>query len=153
MDRFVININATTYYQRNGSINDQTYMINSSSLPAGNYKCKLAYRGLGEAGSVLSPAGFAAIYLSVGPPIASYSAGDVGALQNSQLVAFSRTELLYGGTAAYNWCSYDDCPPFYINYKPGDLIRVILRSGISMNTLYSGANAYFMMIEFVKLAD
>jgi hypothetical protein len=143
---FVININATNYSTRyGGSINDQDYILSSSNLKEGRYKCRIAFRGLSEAGNVLNASNFASIYMSLGTQVNSYSASGAMGLQSSQLVGFTRTELV--GANAYNWCAYDDCPPFYLDYRPGDILRVTLKAGVT-NALYAGVNAYFLMIEF-----
>jgi hypothetical protein len=150
---FVININATSYNNRyNGSINDQDYLLASTNLKEGRYRCRIAFRGLSEAGAVLNSGNFASIYMSVGKPVNSYSASGAMGLQSSQLVGFTRTELVIQGanTNAYNWCAYSDCPPFYMDYRPGDILRVTLRAGVT-TALYAGVNAYFLMIEFEEM--
>ena len=49
MDKYNLVINSSDYYQRFTSLNDQSYLMNNTNIPAGQYKCRWSYKSGVEA--------------------------------------------------------------------------------------------------------
>lgn len=155
--KFTLVINSTNYFQRfNNTLNDQSYTIDNTNLESGFYKCRLSFRGNTEFASTIGPVNnYASIYLSMGAPLRNYVCDDKNVFQNSTLVGFSNVYVISETTAnnrAYCSASYDTNPPFYLEYKVGNVIRVTLKAGTSAN-LFAGGNNYLLFIEMVKISE
>jgi len=76
MNKFVLVINSTDYYQRFTNVNDQSYMLNNTNIPEGNYRCRWSFRSSLE--STAAPNVFPTIYLRTASVQQAYSVGATG---------------------------------------------------------------------------
>lgn len=148
LNKFVLVINSTSYFQRFTNVNDQTYMLNNTNIHAGNYKCRWSFRGGSEATTNVGL--YPTIYLRSSTVQQAYSVGATGGNQISYCLG-SPIQIQGAGTS-YQRCGPDDNVQFYWNYNPGSEIRITLRADVSQ-TLYAGTSDYILMIEMEKIED
>ena len=149
MDKFVLVINSTDYYQRFSSVNDQVYIMNNTNIPSGNYRCRWTFRGASEPTANVGV--YPTIYLRSSTTQQAYSVGSTGGNQISYCLGSPiQTPTAYG--TSYHRCGPYDNTAFYWNYNPSSEIRITLRADVS-NALYAGSSNYIMMIEMERLVD
>lgn len=150
MNKFVLVINSTDYYQRFTNVNDQSYMLNNTNIPEGNYRCRWSFRSSLE--STAAPNVFPTIYLRTASVQQAYSVGATGGNQVSYCLGSARQFINTSSTTSYYASSPNDNVNFYWNYRPGNEIRVTLRSALSQ-TLYAGSSEYLLMIEMERIEE
>jgi|LakMenE18May11ns_1017448.scaffolds.fasta_scaffold9411401_2 hypothetical protein len=150
MDKFVLVINSTDYFQRFTSVNDQVYIMNNTNIPAGNYRCRWSFRGGLEASAAftINPT----LYLRSSTVQQAYSIGAQGGNQISYCLGTMNQTINTSSTTSYFRAGPNDNVCFYWNYNPGSEIRITIRSGTTQ-TLYSGTSEYILMIEMERLVD
>ncbi len=150
MNKFVLVINSTDYFQRFTSVNDQVYIMNNTNIPSGNYRCRWSFRGGVEltAAFTFNPT----LYLRTSSVQQAYSVNSVGGNQVSYCLGSMQQIINTSSTTSYFKASPTDNVNFYWNYTPGSEIRVTLRNG-ALQTLYTGTSEYILMIEMERLED
>lgn len=150
MNKFVLVINSTDYFQRFTNVNDQTYIMNNTNIPNGNYRCRWSYRSSSEATGALTA--FPTIYLRTTTTQQAYSVNSTGGNQISYCLGSARQFVNTGLATSYYFSGPQDNVCFYWNYIPGSEIRITLRSAFSQN-LYTGTSDYLFMIEMERIDD
>lgn len=149
MNKFVLVINSRDYYQRFTNLNDQSYIMNNTNIPPGNYKCRWSFRngseGTGNVGI------YPTIYLRTASAQQAYIVGSSGNNQISYCLGCPLQFTTTAGTS-YHRCGPYDNPAFYINYRPGYEIRITLRADTTQN-LFGGTSDYILMIEMERIEE
>lgn len=150
MNKFVLVINSTDYFQRFTNVNDQVYIMNNTNIPSGNYRCRWSFRSGVEvtAAFTVNPT----LYLRTSSVQQAYSVNSVGGNQVSYCLGSMQQIINTVNTTSYFKASPMDNVNFYWNYTPGSEIRVTLRNG-ALQTLYTGTSEYILMIEMEKIED
>lgn len=148
MDKYVLVINSTDYYQRFTNVNDQTYVFNNTNIPAGNYKCRWSFRGGVEltAAFTVNPT----LYLRTSSTQQAYSVNSTGGNTISYCLGTMNHVINTVNTTSYFKAGPNDNVNFYWNYSPGFEIRITLRNGATQ-TLYTGTSDYILMIEMERV--
>lgn len=150
MDRYNLVINSLDYYQRFTSVNDQSYLMNNTNIPAGQYKCRWSYKSGLESTVALSV--YPTIYLRSSTAQQAYSVNATGGNQISYCLGPARQFINSVNSTSYYFSGPNDNTCFYWNYKPGYEIRITLRSAVSQN-LHGGTSDYILMIEMERLDE
>lgn len=150
MNKFVLVINSTDYFQRFTNVNDQVYIMNNTNIPSGNYRCRWSFRGGSEntAAFTINPT----LYLRTSTNQQTYSVGATGGNQVSYCLGTMNHVLNTVNTTSYFSAGPTDNVNFYWNYNPGSEMRVTLRNG-ALQTLYAGSSEYILMIEMERMED
>jgi len=148
MNNFVLVINSSDFYQRFTNINDQTYLMNNTNIPEGQYKCRWSYKSGFEATAAFLV--YPTIYLRTSTSQQSYSVNSAGGNQVSYCLGPARQFINTANTTSYYFSGPNDNVNFYWNYRPSSEIRITLRNGVGQ-TLYSGSSDYILMIEMEKI--
>ena len=142
MNRYVLVINSTDYYQRFTSVADQSYLLNNTNIPAGKYKCRWSFRSGSEA--VTNFGTYPTVYLRTSTAQEAYAVNSTGGNQISYCLGTPiQTQ---NATTSYYRCGPMDNTAFYLNYIPGYEVRITLRASTGAG-LYGGTSEYILMIE------
>lgn len=150
MDRYNLVINSSDYYQRFVSVNDQSYLMNNTNIPAGQYKCRWSYKSGVEVTAAFNV--YPTVYLRSSTAQQAYSVNATGGNQISYCLGPARQVVNTANTTSYYYSGPNDNTCFYWNYQPGYEIRITLRSAVSQN-LHGGTSDYILMIEMERLDE
>lgn len=149
--KFTLVINSLDYYQRfNANINDQSYLLNNTNIPAGKYKCRFSYHSVSEAITTFNT--YPSIYLRTGAFVNTYAVGASGGNQISYCIGTAKQVLNPAGTASYYHSSPVDNCCFYLNYSPSYEIRVTLNTA-GTTALFTGTGNYMILVEMERICE